>query len=109
MSIGSRIRRPATLAHRKSVVELSAEGNVQLTEHPAHADLGSFMKLLPVGEDSIMIARMVGYLMLSQSQAEMERFLLEMIQAGVGREKLEELGLRDVADELNGMRSQHPI
>ncbi len=42
-------------------------------------------------EDSITILRMVGYLTLSQSQAEMERFLLEMVQAGVGREKLEEL------------------
>ena len=42
-------------------------------------------------EDSIIIARMIGYLTLSQSQAEMERFLVEMIQAGVSREKLEEL------------------
>jgi penicillin amidase len=42
-------------------------------------------------ENSIMIARMIGYIALSQSQAEMERFLVEMIQAGVGREKLEEL------------------
>ncbi|MHC4175999.1 MAG: penicillin acylase family protein [Planctomycetota bacterium] len=42
-------------------------------------------------EDSIMIARMIGYLTLSQSQAEMERFLVEMIQARVSRERLEEL------------------
>jgi penicillin amidase len=42
-------------------------------------------------EDSIVIARMIGYLALGQSQAEMERFLVEMIQAGVDREKLEEL------------------
>jgi penicillin amidase len=42
-------------------------------------------------EDSITVARMVGYLALSQSQAVMERLLVEMIQAGVTREKLEEL------------------
>jgi penicillin amidase len=42
-------------------------------------------------ENSITIARMLGYVMLTQSQAEMERLLVEMIQAGVSREKLEEL------------------
>ena len=41
--------------------------------------------------DSIMISRMVGYLTLAQSQAEMERLFVEMVQAGIPREKLEEL------------------
>jgi penicillin amidase len=41
--------------------------------------------------DSIMISRMVGYLTLAQSQAEMERLFVEMVQADISREKLEEL------------------
>jgi len=52
-------------------------------------------------EDTIMFSRLVGYLALQQSQAEMERLLVEMVQAGVAREKLEELfpGLLDGLDE----------
>ena len=42
-------------------------------------------------EDMIQISRMVGYLTLSQSQGEMERFFIEMVQAGINSEKLEEL------------------
>ncbi len=42
-------------------------------------------------EDIIQISRMVGYLTLSQSQGEMERLFIEMVQAGITREKLEEL------------------
>ena len=42
-------------------------------------------------EDIITLSRMVGYLTLSQSQAEIERLLMEMIQAGVSHEHLEEL------------------
>ena len=34
---------------------------------------------------------MTGYLTLAQSQAELERFIVEMVQAGVEQEKLEEL------------------
>jgi len=41
--------------------------------------------------DAIMISRMIGYLTLAQSQAEMERLFVEMVQAGVSQEKLEEL------------------
>ena len=41
--------------------------------------------------DSIMISRMVGYLTLAQSQAEMERLFVEMVQADIPLEKLEEL------------------
>ncbi|MFH1632702.1 MAG: penicillin acylase family protein [Chloroflexota bacterium] len=41
--------------------------------------------------DSIMISRMVGYLTLAQSQAEIERLFVEMVQAGVSQEKLAEL------------------
>jgi penicillin amidase len=42
-------------------------------------------------EDIILISRMVGYLTLAQSQAEIERLFVEMVQAGVSREKLDEL------------------
>ncbi len=42
-------------------------------------------------EDSMLISRMIGYLTLVQSQAEMERFFVEMVQAGVPEEKLHEL------------------
>lgn len=42
-------------------------------------------------EDSLLLARMTGYLTLAQSQGEIERFIVEMVQAGVGREHLEEL------------------
>ena len=41
--------------------------------------------------DCLMISRMIGYLTLAQSQAEMERLFVEMVQAGVAEEKLEEL------------------
>ncbi|MDJ0835007.1 MAG: penicillin acylase family protein [Acidobacteriota bacterium] len=41
--------------------------------------------------DTILLARMLGYLTLSQSQAQIERLLVEMVQAGVDREKLEAL------------------
>jgi len=41
--------------------------------------------------DSILIMRMTGYLTLAQSQAEVERFFVEMVQAGVDNERLAEL------------------
>ena len=43
------------------------------------------------GADSMLISRMIGYLTLVQSQAEVERFFLEMVQADVPEEKLQEL------------------
>ena len=42
-------------------------------------------------EDSILLTRMVAYLTLAQSQAEVERLLVQIAQAGVSRDKLEEL------------------
>ena len=41
--------------------------------------------------DSFLIARLVGYVSLAQSQADMERLLVEMVQAGVPGAHLEEL------------------
>ncbi len=42
-------------------------------------------------EDSIMMSRMVGYLTLVQSQAEIELLFVELVQAGIEEAKLEEL------------------
>ncbi len=42
-------------------------------------------------EDIFLLSRMLGYLTLSQSQGEMERLLVEMIQAGISEDKLHEL------------------
>jgi penicillin amidase len=42
-------------------------------------------------EDIFLLARMVGYISLAQSQADIERLFVEMVQAGIDREKLDEL------------------
>ena len=42
-------------------------------------------------EDSVLISRMIGYLTLAQSQGEMERLLIELVQAGIDRPRLDEL------------------
>ena len=42
-------------------------------------------------EDIILISRMIGYLTLAQSQGEMERLLIEFVQAGMDEERLNEL------------------
>ena len=42
-------------------------------------------------EDAILVSRMIGYLTLAQSQGEMERLLIELVQAGMDEERLNEL------------------
>ncbi len=42
-------------------------------------------------EDCILLMRMIGYVGLQQSQAELERFVVELVQAGIGKDRLEEL------------------
>jgi len=42
-------------------------------------------------EDSLLISRMIGYLTLAQSQGEMERFFIELVQAGIDAQRLHEL------------------
>jgi penicillin amidase len=42
-------------------------------------------------EDTMMLTRLIGYVTLQQSQAEMERLLVEMVQTGAARDQLEEL------------------
>ncbi len=51
--------------------------------------------------DTLLLMRMAGYLTLAQGQGEIERLLVEMVQAGIARERLEELfpGLLDGLDE----------
>ena len=44
-----------------------------------------------VVEDCLMMARMTGYLTLAQSQGEVERLFIEMVQAGIDDERLEAL------------------
>ena len=48
-------------------------------------------------KDSILVSRMMGYLTLSQSQAEVERFFIELVQLGVSTDKLAELFPIDTA------------
>jgi penicillin G amidase len=52
-------------------------------------------------EDSILLLRMVGYLTLAQSQTEMERLIVQLVQAKLSRQKLDELfpGALDGLDE----------
>jgi penicillin amidase len=51
--------------------------------------------------DSVLMTRVIGYVGLAQTQGEIERFVVEMVQAGIGREKLEALfpGLMGNLDE----------
>jgi penicillin amidase len=42
-------------------------------------------------KDCILMSRMMGYLTLAQSQGEIQRLFIEMVQAGVSKEKLDEL------------------
>ena len=64
------------------------------------------LKYLPepwTPEDTIMMSRMIGYLTLAQSQAEIERLFVEMVQADIPQKKLEELfpgNLKDLDTEL---------
>jgi penicillin amidase len=41
--------------------------------------------------DTILLARMIGYVSLAQSQGDLERLLLQMVQQGVSRDRLEAL------------------
>lgn len=52
-------------------------------------------------DDSITLARMIGYISLQQSQTEVERLFVQMVQAGIDRKLLEEFfpGSLDHLDE----------
>jgi penicillin G amidase len=59
---------------------------------PWELRLAGYRELQPwTVADSLLLARMISYLTLAQSQGEMERLLVQMVQAGVSRELLEEL------------------
>ncbi|MEO8426312.1 MAG: penicillin acylase family protein [Verrucomicrobiota bacterium] len=49
--------------------------------------------------DICLTAKVIGYLSLAQSQSEMERFIIECVQRGISREKLEEF----FPGQLNGL------
>jgi penicillin amidase len=50
--------------------------------------------------DSVLLSRMAGYVALAQSQGDMERLLVELVQAGVQRDHLDEL-FPDLLDGLD--------
>ncbi|MEN8154973.1 MAG: penicillin acylase family protein [Acidobacteriota bacterium] len=77
----------------KGFLEAYCEGiNTAFKERiPWEFKLLGYKPELWVPEDSIMMSRMVGYLTLAQSQAEIERLFVEMVQAGVSENKLNEL------------------
>ncbi|MBK8395645.1 MAG: penicillin acylase family protein [Leptospiraceae bacterium] len=59
--------------------------------YPFELKLLGVTKELWTIEDCILISRMIGYLTLAQSQAEIEKLFIEMVQAGVGKKYLDEL------------------
>jgi len=63
--------------------------------------------------DSIVLTRLTGYLSLAQSQADIERLLIQMVQAGIPRPMLEELfpGILSGLDEelIGKIRLGHRI
>ncbi|MBL8020580.1 MAG: penicillin acylase family protein [Leptospirales bacterium] len=52
-------------------------------------------------EDCITISRMIGYIGLQQSQAEIERLLVQFVQAGIDRKLLEELFSTTALDKMD--------
>lgn len=69
---------------------------------PWELKFAGYKKLEPwTTEDGFLLARMTSYLTLAQSQGEMERLLVQMVQAGVRRPLLDELfpGQLDGLDE----------
>ena len=59
--------------------------------YPLEMKLLGYKPDIWTSDDSILISRMVGYLTLAQSQGEIERLVIEMIQANISDEKLEAL------------------
>ncbi|MBI9073885.1 MAG: penicillin acylase family protein [Desulfatibacillum sp.] len=57
-------------------------------------------------EDTLMITRMAGYLTLAQSQGEVEKFFIEMVQAGVENDKLASLFPVDADNIDRGLLSK---
>lgn len=77
----------------KGYLEAYSEGiNTALKEkYPWEFKLLGYKPEPWVPDDSVMMSRMVGYLTLAQSQAEIERLFVELVQAGVSEKKLNEL------------------
>ena len=90
--------------HVNDAVNALSEETQKLVESYAEGVSTAFAQKLPwelkilgykpepwKSEDVITLSRMVGYLTLSQSQAEIERLLMEMIQSDIPKKHLEEL------------------
>lgn len=64
-------------------------------------------------EDTLLLSPIMGYINLAQSQGEIERFFLQMVQAGVDQKKIEEffsLDLKGVdLDLLKKIKLSHPV
>lgn len=100
---GANEHRRALSAEAFDCAEAYAEGvNSCLQEHlPWELRILGYQPESWTFEDSILLSRMVGYLTLAQSQGEVERFFVELVQAGCERKKLSELfpGILDEYDE----------
>ncbi len=64
---------------------------VILKKRPFHFKLIGYRPEPWTIEDSLLISRMTGYISLAQSQGEIERFFLQLVQQGVSKELLHEL------------------
>lgn len=79
-------------AEERLILEAYCDGiNAALKKSPWELKLLGYSPEPWHPEDSLMMTRMVGYLTLAQSQGEIERLLIEMVQAGVPQTHLEAL------------------
>ncbi len=79
--------------HSRRLIDAYCRGvNARLTNHlPWELKLVGYRPEPWRPEDSILLSRMVGYVALAQSQAEMERLFVEMVQAGIDDARLRAL------------------
>lgn len=79
--------------HERSLLEAYCEGvnRVFARRVPWEFKLCGYRPEPWQPEDCVLFLRMMGHLTLASSQGEMERLLVEMVQAGVSEAKLEEL------------------
>ena len=79
-------------AEERLILEAYSDGiNTALKKYPWEFKLLGYRPEPWTPEDCLMMTRMVGYLTLAQSQAEIERLFVEMVQAGVPETHLQEL------------------
>ncbi len=83
----------ALTGNTREIVAAYADGiNTAFSQkHPWELKLLGYRPEQWTIEDTVTLSRMLGYLTLAQSQSEIERLLMQMIQAGLSPEHLEEL------------------